>query len=78
MDKPTEPKVPSRACYDSLSWHQIVEWALQDIERLRQQNDSPVLGPEQTAVLRGEIRALKRLVELPAMAVQPTPESITY
>lgn len=78
MDKPTEPMVPPRSCYDSASWRQIVDWAQQDIERLRRQNDSPVLGPEQTAVLRGEIRALKRLIELPTLAVQPTPESITY
>jgi len=56
--------------FSDLSWHQVVEWAENEIARLRQRNDAVELDPTETAALRGEIRALKRLVALPKEAAR--------
>lgn len=49
----------------TLTWPFVVTWAQSEIERLRKQNDSVDLGLEHTTAIRGEIRALKRLLDLP-------------
>lgn len=56
--------------FSNLSWAQVKQWAGEEIERLRQRNDSIDLTHEQTYVLRGEIRALKRLLALPEEAAR--------
>jgi len=48
-----------------LSWPQIHAEAEARLKTLRTQNDSPDLDLGQTAALRGEIRALKWLLDLP-------------
>lgn len=48
-----------------LNWPLVKQWAENEIVRLRERNDSVELDPTQTSVVRGEIRALKRLIALP-------------
>lgn len=49
----------------SPTWVFIKQHVEAEIQRLRERNDSVILNVEQTAVLRGEIRALSRLAKLP-------------
>lgn len=51
-------------------WHQIRRWAEGEIEKARKKNDALGLSPEETSALRGEIRALKRLIGLPEAAAR--------
>ena len=53
----------------SLTWTAIAAWANEQIESLRKQNDAPQT-PDETAALRGQIRALKRLLALPEELAQ--------
>ena len=49
----------------TLTWTGVVAWCETEIELLRKKNDSVELAPDQTAAVRGEIRALKRLLAQP-------------
>ena len=49
----------------SPEWHQIVKWADEELAKCRQKNDALGLTSDETAALRGEIRALKKLIGLP-------------
>jgi len=49
----------------SPTWLVVKTWATEHIEKLRIKNDSPNNTEIQTAVYRGQIRALKNLLELP-------------
>ncbi len=51
--------------FSTLTWAHVQKWAGDEIERVRLRNDSVELTYEQTMALRGEIRALKRLLALP-------------
>jgi len=51
-------------------WYRVREWAEQEIAKARVKNDALGLSVEETAALRGEIRALKRLIGLPAQAAR--------
>lgn len=59
---------------NSSTWHAVATWAQDEIERLRKRNDSLNNAPDETAALRGEIRALKRLLTLtqPEQVVPPS------
>lgn len=46
-------------------WYRVREWAEQEVAKARVKNDALGLSVEETAALRGEIRALKRLIGLP-------------
>jgi hypothetical protein len=52
------------------AWHAILAWAKAEIDRLRQKNDLVGLSDAETNALRGEIRALKRLIDLPNEAAR--------
>jgi hypothetical protein len=56
--------------FSTLTWAHVREWASKEIERLRQRNDSMELDREATCAIRGEIRALKRLLALPEEAAR--------
>ena len=56
--------------FSTLTWAHVREWAGKEIERLRQRNDSTELDHDQTCFIRGEIRALKRLLALPEEAAR--------
>ena len=52
------------------TWSAAADWAQREIERLRGSNDSMELDVGATAAIRGEIRALKRLLNEPKRIVQ--------
>lgn len=51
--------------WDNDTWVFVTERAQQDLDALRVKNDDPKLNEVETAVLRGRIRELKRLLALP-------------
>ena len=53
-----------------LTWLQVKSWAEDEIEKLRKRNDSVETPAHETQAIRGEIRALKRLLGLPAEAAR--------
>lgn len=55
--------------FQSTTWHQIVRWTEDQLKRAREKNDA-MLAPDETAALRGEIRALKRIIDLPKSAAR--------
>lgn len=62
-----------------LEWPVVKARAEQKLESLRKQNDNTTLDDVATAALRGEIRALKWLLDLPdqvALESQPPPPFI--
>lgn len=67
--KPIEVRTVSKADKGELdkyspTWLYIETWAKDNIEKLRIKNDSPNHTENQTAVIRGQIRALKNVLEL--------------
>lgn len=52
--------------FTSPTWEQVVRWAQSELERARKINDGE-LDPTRTASVRGEIRFIKRLLDLPEM-----------
>lgn len=60
----------------NLSWAAVVTWSQTELDRLRKQNDSLEMDLVQTAALRGEIRALKRLIDLPAAAARKAQQAL--
>lgn len=50
--------------FQTPAWHQIRRWAEDQLRRAREKNDV-LLAPDDTAALRGEIRVLKRIIDLP-------------
>ena len=62
--------------YSSDTWHRLRKWAEAQLESARKKNDAVGLSDTETAALRGEIRALKRFLDLPneatrGVAVEP-------
>jgi len=51
--------------FHSPDWHRVRKWADVELERLRIKNDALGLTDTETAALRGEIRAIKKLIGLP-------------
>ena len=51
--------------FHSPDWHRVRKWADAELERLRIKNDAVGLTEIETAALRGEIRAIKKLIGLP-------------
>jgi hypothetical protein len=47
------------------TWAFVRDWAKEQIQRLREKNDSPNMNDAQTAVIRGKIKAYKELLDLP-------------
>lgn len=52
------------------TWSQIAAWANEQLQAARARNDAPDLTPEKTALLRGEIQFIKRLLGLPEAAAR--------
>lgn len=55
--------------FQSATWHQLRKWAEGQLKRAREKNDSK-LAPDDTAALRGEIRLLKKFLDLPNLAAR--------
>lgn len=56
--------------YQSATWHQLRKWAEDQLRRAREKNDSVKLATDETAALRGEIRLLKKFLDLPNAAAR--------
>ena len=56
----------------SETWHFIRGYCAARLQALRETNDSPALDEVKTATLRGQIRALKEILDLP----KPKPEEL--
>lgn len=56
--------------FTSPTWRQVTEWANDQLTRARERNDAAGLSEVDTALLRGEIRCLKRLLDLPKAAAR--------
>lgn len=61
------PPVNPHAILDprSQTWIFVSTWAQERLEKARVRNDNPNTDMTQTAVLRGEIKLLKELINLP-------------
>ena len=56
--------------FSNPSWAQVKTYLEERIASLRQRNDAVELTEVQTAAVRGEIRALKLVLDLPQRAAQ--------
>lgn len=56
--------------FTSSTWNLLKKWADDQIRRAREKNDAVGLSDIETAALRGEIRALKRFLDLPNQATR--------
>ncbi len=51
-------------------WSKVEAWANKELDSVRVKNDSIGLSAEETAAYRGEIRLLKRIIDLPKKATR--------
>jgi hypothetical protein len=56
--------------FTSASWHLLRKWAQHQLQKAREKNDAVGLSDTETAALRGEIRMLKRFLDLPNEATR--------
>jgi hypothetical protein len=56
--------------YNSATWHQLRKWAEVQLQQARTKNDTVNLSDTETALLRGEIRFIKRFLDLPNVATR--------
>jgi hypothetical protein len=49
----------------SATWKYIDRWAQESIEKLRLKNDAPTNTETQTAIIRGKIKMIKEVLDLP-------------
>jgi len=56
--------------FTSATWHQLRRWAVTELQRARVKNDAVGLSLTDTASLRGEIKMLKRFLDLPNEATR--------
>jgi hypothetical protein len=52
------------------TWHSLRKWAETQLESARTKNDAVGLSEIETAALRGEIRMLKKFLDLPQAATR--------
>jgi hypothetical protein len=55
--------------FSTPGWHQLHRWVQFELDKARLKNDAD-LSDNQTAALRGEIRLLKRILDLPNQATR--------
>lgn len=60
--------------FSSPTWHSMRKWAEEQLRVCREKNDAPGLNENDTALVRGEIRLLKRILDLPNAASRITAE----
>ena len=51
--------------FNSPHWNAIYKWAEEQLKKAREKNDNLSLSEIDSAALRGEIRLLKRILDLP-------------
>ncbi len=56
--------------FNSPQWHMLKKWTEDQLKKAREKNDLISLNQVETAALRGEIRLLKRILDLPNEATR--------
>lgn len=56
--------------FTSSTWNNLRKWAETELAKARIKNDAVGLSENETAALRGEIRLLKRFLDLPNAATR--------
>jgi hypothetical protein len=56
--------------FNSPEWHVMRRWAEEQLRKCRDKNDAVNLSDTETALLRGEIRFIKRFLDLPNEATR--------
>ena len=56
--------------FSSATWHTLRKWAEHQLTLARNKNDAIGLTEAETAALRGEIRMLKKFLDLPNAATR--------
>ena len=56
--------------FNSPEWHTLRKWAEEQLKKAREKNDLISLNDIETAALRGEIRLIKRILDLPNEATR--------
>jgi hypothetical protein len=56
--------------FNSPEWHLLRKWAEEQLRKCREKNDAVSLSDLETAALRGEIRFIKRFLDLPDAATR--------
>ena len=51
--------------FNSSQWHTLRKWTEEQLKKAREKNDAVSMSEIDTAALRGEIRVLKRILDLP-------------
>ena len=51
--------------FNSPQWHVLRKWTEEQLSKAREKNDAVSMSEIDTAALRGEIRVLKRILDLP-------------
>ncbi len=59
-------------------WAHVKKYAETELSSLRNRLESPATDHDQTQVLRGEIRALKRLLDLPQSLAEARPNPLPF
>jgi hypothetical protein len=49
-------------------WPKVERWVTEELDKVRKKNDAIGLTADETAAYRGEIRLLKRILDLPKAA----------
>lgn len=56
--------------FTSATWSQLRRWAEAELSKAREKNDAVGLSDTETASLRGEIRMIKKFLDLPNAATR--------
>lgn len=51
--------------FQSRAWKRLTQVLQDELQRLRELNDQPSNGPDKTALIRGQIKVVKELLDLP-------------
>lgn len=54
-----------REDFQSKTWKRLTQTLQEELQRLRELNDAPSLSPDKTALVRGQIKVVKELLDLP-------------
>ena len=54
-----------REDFQSRTWKRLTTVLQSELQRLRELNDQASLGPDKTALIRGQIKVVKELLDLP-------------
>lgn len=69
---------PKRIDIHSPTWIEVSAWATALLASLRTELESPQTGHDRSQIMRGEIKTLKALIELPTAEAPKVLPSVDY